>query len=116
MSPLKLCTSDNRKREFGTEAKTTRRNTKAAKVLSIAKEDALGLPCHSYSFDEKFQLSETEEIRAASPEQLANNRFFMNDNDRLIKQKKSPLGKTKLTDNNAPQTSLLGGIFPIANA
>ena len=54
LSPLKLCTPDNKLREFGTEAKTTRRNTKTAKVLSIAKEDALGMPCNSYSFDEKF--------------------------------------------------------------
>ena len=57
LSPLKLCTPTN-KHEFGTEAKTSRRNTRTAKVLSVAKEDALGLPCNSYSFDEKFQLSD----------------------------------------------------------
>ena len=58
MSPLKLGNTDNKLREFGTEVKTSRRNTKHAKVLSIAKEDALGMPCNSYSFDENFQLSE----------------------------------------------------------
>ena len=54
LSPLKLCTPDNKQREFCTKAKTTRRNTRTAKVLSVAKEDALGMPCNSYSFDEKF--------------------------------------------------------------